>query len=147
LDEAPSIRVKLSRGYLQVIQNFHLEGREGESNTNPGKQTMIHHDIRFLVLGGRTTHTLIFICQDHLIRVLGVHILLLRSPTISADLKGVEVETNTPVVFDDLKVLIVLYIRGNIQHPFINPKTTLDAFNVGPLLKNGVRGDFGAPYD
>ena len=34
LNEVPPIEMELGKGYLQIVQNFHLEGGKGKANAN-----------------------------------------------------------------------------------------------------------------
>lgn len=83
---------------------------------------MVHHDIRFLTLTSRTAYPFIFIYREHLIRIPGTHVLLLRSFASSANLKGVKVETSTPVIFYNFEILLVLYVRRNFQHSLLTQR-------------------------
>jgi hypothetical protein len=128
--------MKLGRGYLQIIQNFHLEGGKGKTNANPAKQTVIHHHIRLLVFNSRTAYALVLFHQDHLICVGRIHILFCHDPTPGTSMGRIDTEAGAPVVFNNLKIFLIFHARRNIQDSFIDLEAYLDALNVRPFFRN-----------
>jgi hypothetical protein len=83
-----------------------LENGKGKTNANPAEKTMVHHDVRFFVLCGGTTHTFVLVYRDHLVSVGRIYIIFCHDSTPGTSMGRIDTEAGPPIVFNNFKIFL-----------------------------------------